>query len=96
VFIDDWQWDDGNLDELARHHLDEDIVEQVAEQAPRFRANKHNRAATHQMIGPDRGGRIWLICIAPVPGEPGVWRAITGWVAEQVDQNWYWGNRRRP
>jgi hypothetical protein len=89
MYIDEWQWDDANLDELARHGLGRHAVEQVSEESPRFRRNKGGRAATHQMIGPDRGGRLWVICIAPVPGVSGLWRAITGWPAEPEEYQWY-------
>jgi len=76
VYIEDWEWDDANLDELAQHGMRRRHVEQVAEEQPLFRRNKRGRSATHQMIGPDRGSRIWVVCIAPVPGIPGTWRAI--------------------
>jgi hypothetical protein len=89
MYIEEWQWDDANLDELAAHGLTRRIVEQVSEERPRFRRNKVRRAATHQMIGPDRGGKHWIICIAPVSGVPGLWRAITGWPAEPEDIQWY-------
>lgn len=60
MYIEEWEWDDGNLDELARHGLARRHVEQVAEESPRFRRNKRGRAATHQMIGPDFGGAVWV------------------------------------
>lgn len=59
VYIDEWDWDDGNLEELAPHGVTRRIVESVAEEAPLFRRNKRGRAASHQMIGPDPGGRMW-------------------------------------
>jgi len=89
MYIDEWQWDDGNLDELARHGLSRRIVERVGEEIPRFRRNKRGRAATHQMIGPDDGGTIWTICIGELPSWPGVWRAITGWKATPAEIGWY-------
>jgi hypothetical protein len=45
--------------------------------------------ATHQMIGPDYGMRMWTICIAAVFGHMGLWRAITGWSADPEDIDWY-------
>jgi hypothetical protein len=85
----EWQWDEDNLAELARHRLDRKTVEQVTEEQPRLRRNKKDRAATHMMIGPDRGGRRWVVCIVQVRGQPGLWRAITGWRAEPEDEEWY-------
>ncbi len=95
MHIEGWQWDDGNLDELARHELYPRTVFQVAEGRPRFRRNKGGRAASHQMIGPDNGGLIWVICIVEIAREPGLWRAITGWQADDAERAWYRGGRRR-
>jgi hypothetical protein len=41
------------------------------------------------MIGPDHGGRMWTVCIGEVAGQPGTWRARTGWPAEPKDVDWY-------
>jgi len=85
----EWQWDEDNLAELARHRLSRKTVEQVTEGNPRLRRNKKDRAATHMMIGPDQGGGLWVVCIVQVPGQRGLWRAITGWRAEPKDEEWY-------
>ncbi len=74
VWIAEWEWDDANLDELARHGVNRRTVLHVATEAPRFRRSKKGRAASHQMIGPDRSGQLWTICIANVYGER--WRAV--------------------
>lgn len=87
--IHEWQWDDDNLEHLARHGLNRRIVLEVATTSPRFRRNRKARAATHQMIGPDLGGAFWTICIAEIPAFSGVWRAITGWPAEEHEIDWY-------
>lgn len=85
--IAEWQWDDGNLAELAAHGLDRYTVLDVAQEAPKFRRNKRQRAASHQMVGPDRGGQFWTVCIVHVYDE--TWRAITGWRSEQRELDWY-------
>lgn len=87
LWIAEWEWDDANLEELARHRVTRRTVLDVAAGAPRFRKNKRRRAASHQMIGPDRGGQFWTICIAAVYGER--WRAITGWSSESHERVWY-------
>ena len=61
--IEEWEWDDGNLGELARHGVSRSVVLSVALEHPRFRRNRTERSATFQMIGPDRGGALWTICI---------------------------------
>ena len=88
VYIEEWIWDEGNLEELARHGLQRRTVLEVAEEAPLFRRNKRHRAASHQMIGPDRGGSMWTKCILSVL-EKGIWRAITGWPSEDQEVTWY-------
>ena len=87
MWIGEWDWDDGNLEELARHGLDWFVVLQVAEGHPKFRANRKRRAASHQMIGPDRGGRCWTVCIVRLRGER--WRAVTGWPSTPHETRWY-------
>jgi hypothetical protein len=87
--IESWQWDDGNRAELARHGLSPRIVRQVVGEQPKFRRNKRGRAASHQIIGPDSGGMMWTVCILEVVGEPGLWRAVTGWRADPEDIDWY-------
>lgn len=91
--IEQWHWDEGNLEELARHGLSRRVVLQVAREAPKFRRNKRGRAASHQMIGPDAGGTLWTVCIVEVPWAPGEWRAITGWPATSAERQWY-GRKR--
>ena len=88
-WIDSWQWDDDNLAELADHGISWMTVEEVAHENPRFRRNKKRRAAIRQMIGPDNGRKMWTICIRPIPEQPGMWRAITGWLSEEHEKAWY-------
>jgi hypothetical protein len=87
--IREWEWDDWNVDELARHGLSPRTVRQVGNEDPRFRRNKRNRAASHQMIGPDLGGKIWMVCIVRLAGMGDVWRAITGHEASDGEIEWY-------
>ncbi|KAA0233854.1 MAG: hypothetical protein EDR02_11315 [Actinobacteria bacterium] len=58
MWISEWEWDDRNLDELHAHGIERRTVLEVAGEAPLFRRNKGRRTATHQMIGPDRGGPV--------------------------------------
>lgn len=89
LVITQWQWDEINLGKLAIHGLSRRIVLHVWGEAPRYRENKRRRAASHQMIGPDSGGAFWTICIVEVEGQPGLWRAITGWPSERHEIGWY-------
>lgn len=95
LVIEGWYWDEDNLGHLG-HGLTSDIVEQVSDGTPKFRSNGKKRSASYQMIGPDRGGRMWTVCIveAEVPYEPGLWMAITGWPSDAPEKDWYKRSRR--
>ena len=86
IRIEGWDFDEANVEELANHGVSIRIVDDVADNQPRFRRNKKRRSATHQMIGPDRGGRFWVICLRET--SPSFWRPITGWAASDHETNW--------
>ena len=85
--IEEWEWDEGNLWKAADHRYSPRTVDQVSEEAPKFRANLKGRAATHQMIGPDLGGRMWTFCVLNV--RDGIWRTVTGWPSTPTERGWY-------
>jgi hypothetical protein len=87
IRIQDWEFDEGNLEELAAHGLTVEILDVVLESRPRFRRNKKDRAVTHQMIGPDSGGRFWVVCV--VETGPQIWKPITGWSADGHEIEWW-------
>lgn len=87
IVIADWDLDEENLAELAAHGATVEILEQVVGDQPRFRRNKRRRAATHQMIGPDQGGRFWVVCL--VETGPSLWRPVTGWPAGDHEIEWW-------
>lgn len=91
--IEGWIWDDDNLAELARHSIRRQTVLEVAGEAARFRRNRRRRAATYQMIGRDRGGALWTICIVQSSFDEGIWRAVTGWRATEAEATWYGSSR---
>ena len=85
-----WAWDEENLAHMwERHRLRRRQVEEVARNAPKFRANRVARAATHQMIGPDAGGRVWVVCMYELRESPGCWRVVIGWPADKGEIDWY-------
>lgn len=89
LWIEAWEWDEYNTSELVRHGLSRQVVLAVAEEKPLFRRNKKRRAATFQMVGPDSGGTMWTVCIVRLSYDSGLWRAVTGWKATQVERTWY-------
>lgn len=96
-WIEGWAWDEedlpggGNIGHLARHGVSPATVLEVATMGPKFRENAPGRSASFQMIGPDAEMKIWTICILESPGNPGIWKAITGWESTQAEADWYWG-----
>ncbi len=87
IRIDDWNVDAVNEEELALHGLSLDTIEEVATNEPRFKQNKRRHTATHQMIGPDDGGKTWVVCIVEIT--LGLWRPITGWEAANDEKEWW-------
>lgn len=94
LYIELWEWDDGNIEHLATHGITPELIEdEIWLEAPKFNANRSDRAASHLMVGPDRGGQLWTICIVQVDDDPATWRAITGWRSKPREQGWYWRSR---
>jgi hypothetical protein len=87
IRIDDWELDDANIEEMVAHGLTVEVLDQMLDNQPRFRSNKKGRAATHQIIGADNGGQVWVACILETG--PGIWRPITGWVAAEHEIEWW-------
>jgi hypothetical protein len=75
---DDLDFDQENIDHLARHGVTMKDAFEVLYNAPRFFLNQPNRTGTHVMVGPDLEGRFFLISIEPTQRE-GVWRPVTAW-----------------
>lgn len=71
LYIEEWEWDDGNIEHLARHGITPELIEdEIWAEAPKYNANRQGRSASHFMIGPDRGGMLWTICILQVVDDP--------------------------
>ena len=78
--IDDFQLDEGNESEMARHGVVPREVLQVLRRGDfRIARNKgvHAGRQPYIMTGRTDGGRRLRIPIGPVDGEPGVWRPAT-------------------
>jgi len=78
--INELEFDDHNEQELAQHNIDVLEVHAVLAQQPLFVRNKRGRAAAYKVIGPDNGGTMLTIAIAPTP-VAGRWRPVTGWAS---------------
>ena len=73
-----FDWDDFNVNHVARHDVSREDVEFVLTMAPLFFRNLHGRSATHVMVGRDSLGRVLYVPIFCVEW-PGVWRVISAW-----------------
>jgi hypothetical protein len=93
MYIAEWYWSDHNRAKLARHGVRPEDVIDVWDNEPKYRPNKKNRAATHQMIGPNWGGAFLAVAIKQVidnDDQPdGLWMAVTGWPAEPHERAWW-------
>ncbi len=91
--IQEWEWDEWNLAELAGHGADEHTVLSVWTETPWYRKNTKGWLG-YRMIGPDGEGTIWSIMIRPVNQHLGVWRAVTGLALENGDDDMAWYKQR--
>jgi hypothetical protein len=91
VYIAEWNWLDEDVEHLARHGVQPHHVLAVWREAPRYRRNRKDRAASHQMIGPDGGGAFFAIFIRQDEIVTGLWRAITGRNATAAERAWWKG-----
>lgn len=89
MYIAEWDWRDEDIEHMARHGVRPANVLAVWRELPKYRRNRKGRAASHQMIGPDRGGLFFTIFIRQDDVTTGLWRAITGRNAVQAERAWW-------
>ena len=78
--INELELDSWNLEEMARHGVTGDEVQQVVDGETVFLRNRRRRSTTLLMIGPTLGGRFLTVPLAPA-GRFGVWRPATAWTS---------------
>jgi hypothetical protein len=93
MYIGEWNWLDEDVEHLAAHRVQPADVLAVWREEPRYRRNKKNRAASHQMIGPDGKGGFFAIFIREDEIVRGLWRPITGRRATTAERTWWEGSR---
>ena len=76
----EFEWDEGNASELARHGIVPEEVEEVLDNHPAWTPNKRFRAGYWRMTGRTNGGRRLTIAVE-YEGHGYILRAITGWEA---------------
>jgi hypothetical protein len=72
------EFDDVNVEHLARHDVRPADAFGVLAAAPRFFRNLPDRAGTHVMIGPTSTGDFFYMSLA-ITAKQGVWRPVTAW-----------------
>jgi uncharacterized DUF497 family protein len=74
----EFEWDEGNYSEFARHGIRYREVEEVFDNHPVWTPNKRNRAGDWRMTGRTNGGRVLTVMVRQ-SGHEYFLRAITGW-----------------
>lgn len=89
-----FEWDEGNENELAPHHIAADEVEQVFWQGrPLWARNKKGAAGDWLMVGLTLGGRL-LTIVVQVNDEDATLRPVTGWEATAGQRKQYFAKGR--
>ena len=79
IEVEELEWDDENIEHLAKHGVTQAAAESVLAIAPRFFENLHGRGGSHVMVGPDRDGRYLYVSLIESEIYIGVWHPVTGW-----------------
>lgn len=84
--ITDLEFDDYNIDELARHHIRPREVMQLLDNAFTVRRNRKHRSGQRQLIGTTHGGRVLTIILVEST-VPERWRPVTGWDSTPAERS---------
>lgn len=93
MYIEEWDWQDDDVEHLARHGVQPRDVLAVWREEPRYRRNRRNRGASHQMIGPDGAGNVFAVFIVEDNVTRGLWRPVTGRRATEAERDWWRGKK---
>lgn len=86
VRIAELEFDDYNIEELARHRIQPREVLQLLDNAFTVRRNRKYRAGQRQLISRTHGGRVLTIILVETP-VPDRWRPVTGWDSTQAERS---------
>lgn len=86
VRIAELEFDDYNIEELARHRIRPREVLQLLDNAFTVRRNKKHRSGQRQLIGRTHGGRVLTIIMAET-SVPDRWRPVTGWDSTEAERS---------
>jgi hypothetical protein len=80
-----FEWDGGNVEELARHHVTPPEVEAVFDNEPGWKPNKRGMAGNWKMVGRTDGDRV-ITAIVLWKEDRRVLRPIMGWDATKGER----------
>lgn len=86
IRIAEFEFDDYNIEELARHHIRPREVLQLLDNAFTVRRNRKHRSGQRQLIGTTQGGRVLTIILVET-SVPDRWRPVTGWDSTQAERS---------
>ena len=88
IRVEEFEFDDDNLDELWEHQITDDDVLSVRfdRDDTIFLRNKNNKSGTHKMVGRDANGRLLTIILKPISRREGIWRPITGYPSNPYEE----------
>ncbi len=90
IVIADLDFDQLNIQHLARHDVTPGIVWEVLIDSPVFFENRPEQTASHLMIGSDVKGKKWTIAIVLIDDDDWIWRPITGWESDKSEREaWF-------
>jgi len=78
VLVEQFYWDDFNIDKVAQHSLRAEYVDEVLYGAYRVDENRASGRAPYLLIGRTEDGQCVAIPIEPT-NDPAVWRPVTAW-----------------
>jgi hypothetical protein len=87
------EWDDQNEAHLWEHKLTSATVEQVVGENPIVLRNKGGRRGKLKIVGPDYGGALWTVILAPTRRR-GIWYPVTGWRSTPGERTLYETRKR--
>jgi uncharacterized DUF497 family protein len=86
IRIAELEFDDYNVEELARHAIRPHEVLQLVDNPFTVRRNRKHRSGQRQLIGRTHGGRALTIILVETP-VPDRWRPVTGWDSTPAERS---------
>lgn len=86
IRIAELEFDDYNIEELARHNIRPRDVLQLLDNVFTVRRNRKHRSGRRQLIGKTHGGRTLTIILVET-AVPDRWRPVTGWDSTTAERS---------